>query len=371
MLKRFSVKNFKNFKDNIVFEMDHPANYEFNSEIVKNGCITKGIVYGINGSGKSNLALAIFDIILHLTDKERALDKYQNYSNLYSENKEVDFEYSFVFDGIDVNYRYSKTAPLSLIYETVQINGEDVLHYDFREKTGFSKLVGTESLQLTAPSTSGADQLSRVKFVKSNALLQDNAVNRAFSSFVSFVDSMLMFYSLTANRYQGFDVGSESYTRGIINAGKIKEFEQFLREQGVDYELISLDMNGQSELFCKFPHANVPFFTIASTGTISLALFYYWYIKMEHASFVFIDEYDAFYHFELSQEIVRLIKKLENTQIILSTHNTDLLSNDLLRPDAFYLLNDNCIRSFDKISDKELRKAHNIQKMYKAGVFNE
>ena len=72
MLKRFSVTNFKNFKTKTVFELDKPANYEFNSEIVKNSIITKGIIYGINGSGKSNLALAIFDIVSHLTDKESA-----------------------------------------------------------------------------------------------------------------------------------------------------------------------------------------------------------------------------------------------------------------------------------------------------------
>ncbi len=42
-----------------------------------------------------------------------------------------------------------------------------------------------------------------------------------------------------------------------------------------------------------------------------------------------------------------------------------------IRPDAYYLISNNTIRSFDKITEKELRKAHNIQKMYKAGAFNE
>lgn len=71
--------------------------------------------------------------------------------------------------------------------------------------------------------------------------------------------------------------------------------------------------------------------------------------------------------FELAQELVKLVKQLSNTQDLLSTHNTDLLSNDLLRPDAYYQIKDNDIRSFDKLSNKELRRAHNIQKMYKAG----
>jgi len=84
MLKRFSVINFKNFGQKTELILDHPSNYEFNNEIIQNDCISKGIFYGINGSGKSNLALALFDIILHLTDKEKALDKYMPYLNLSS-----------------------------------------------------------------------------------------------------------------------------------------------------------------------------------------------------------------------------------------------------------------------------------------------
>lgn len=370
MLRKFSVTNFKNFDHKIVLELDKPANYEFNSEIIKDNCVSKGIIYGINGSGKSNLALALFDIILHLTDKERALDKYQLYLNMNSASTEAEFEYLFSFDNTDVKYSYGKADPLTLTYECLEIGGRTVLEFDYKSGTGSTSLDGAQTLQIGFNGVPGTEKLSRVKYVKSNALLADNAENHAFKSFTSFVDNMLMFYSLNERRYQGFDVGSESFTRGIIQANKLKDFEAFLRKQGVDYDLVSIDINGQSEIACKFQRGLVPFATIASTGTNSLALFYYWYIKMQRASFVVIDEYDAFYHFELAQEVVQLIKQLPDTQVFLTTHNTDLISNDLLRPDAYFLLKDNSIKSFDKISEKELRRAHNIQKMYKAGAFN-
>ena len=79
MLKKFSVENFKGFQDKITFDIGSPSNYNFNSEIIKNGCVTKGIIYGINSSGKSNLGLAIFDIITHLTDKQKLLSSYDFY----------------------------------------------------------------------------------------------------------------------------------------------------------------------------------------------------------------------------------------------------------------------------------------------------
>jgi len=78
MLKKFSVENFKGFRDKLVFDIGSPNNYSFNSNIIENGCVTKGIVYGINSCGKSNLGLAIFDIITHLTEKEKLLKTEQS-----------------------------------------------------------------------------------------------------------------------------------------------------------------------------------------------------------------------------------------------------------------------------------------------------
>ena len=371
MLKKFSVTNFKNFENTVTFELDKAANYEFNNNIIKDGCVTKGIVYGINGSGKSNLALALFDIVIHLTDKERSLDKYIPYLNLNSKKPIAEFEYCFSFEDIEVVYRYGKTDSMTLTFETLIINGQEKISYDYSTRKGYTTLKGAENLQLTSAFAAEADKLSRVKYIKSNAILQDVPENRAFVSFTTFVDNMLMFYSLTENRYQGFTIGSDSYTQGIVREGKVKEFEDFLRKQGVDYNLVIVDVNGQKEIFCQYSNSAVPFVTVASTGTRSLALFYYWYLRMNRASFVYIDEYDAFYHFELSQALVDIIKGLTKTQVFLSTHNTDLISNEILRPDAYFLIQNNKIRSFDQLSMKELRRAHNIQKMYKAGAFNE
>lgn len=371
MLKRFTVTNFMNFENTATFELDKPANYGFNGEIVKNGIITKGMVYGINGSGKSNLALAIFDIVIHLTDKERCLDKYALYMNLNSKRPTAEFEYVFEFNGMEVIYRYEKKDPMSLRKENLYIGGKEVLQYDYAQNSGYTVLKGAETLQFSSVINQDNDRLSRVKYVRNNALLMDDDVNRAFVDFVSFVDNMLMFYSLDQNRYQGFTVGSDSYTQGIIRAGKVNDFEVFLKEHGIDYELVVVEDNGHPEIYCRYDRATVPFVRIASTGTRSLALFYYWYIRLSAASFVYIDEYDAFYHYELSQELVELLKELTDVQVILSTHNTDLLSNDIFRPDAYFLIENNTIRSFEKTTPKELRRAHNMQKMFKAGTFNE
>ena len=374
MLKRFSVTNFKNFKTQTSLILDHPCNYGFNEEIIKNSIVTKGIIYGINGSGKSNLALALFDIIFHLTDKEKSPDRYQLYLNLDSNKPTADFEYLFCFNGVDVLYKYSKTDVTTLTHENLKIDGQEVFDFDYNANKGYTTLEGAGTLNLTQVSQNNpsfTSKLSRVKYIASNSLLVDNKINNAFRDFVAFVDNMLMFYSLDSRGYQGLMVGRDSFTKGIIRENKVEEFQKFLSSQNVQYHLVVGEFNGEKELFCKFSKSTVPFMSVASTGTKSLALFYYWFIKMSYSSFVCIDEYDAFYHFELAQSLVELTKSLQNTQIIMSTHNTDLLSNDILRPDAYFVLQNNQIKSLNELTSKDIRRAHNLQKMYKAGSFNE
>ena len=55
---------------------------------------------------------------------------------------------------------------------------------------------------------------------------------------------------------------------------------------------------------------------------------------------------------------------------MLTTHNTSIITNDLLRPDCYFLMSKHSIRSLSKSTSKELREAHNIEKMYKAGSFD-
>ena len=88
-----------------------------------------------------------------------------------------------------------------------------------------------------------------------------------------------------------------------------------------------------------------------------------------NASFVFIDEFDAFYHFRLSPEVCRRLFSLE-CQVFTSSHNTHLMTNDLLRPDCNFILDKNKILPLSRLTEKELREAHNMEKIYKSGAFN-
>ncbi|OJA03412.1 AAA family ATPase, partial [Bathymodiolus thermophilus thioautotrophic gill symbiont] len=102
----------------------------------------------------------------------------------------------------------------------------------------------------------------------------------------------------------------------------------------------------------------------------SIALFYYWYqrIQSNKASFVFIDEFDSFYHHNLSKFIVKKLQEID-VQVVFTTHNTVIMNNDLSRPDCYFILSNGKIASLNKLTDKELREMHNLEKLYRAKKF--
>ena len=151
-------------------------------------------------------------------------------------------------------------------------------------------------------------------------------------------------------------------------------FKRFDKEHPGRHSLRFLNNNGIHELMATYDEGKkmAPFVLLASTGTMALFLFYIWSISaFDKISFLFIDEFDAFFHFESAENIVKRLNKAKQFQTILTSHNTYLMQNQLTRPDCCYIMTENRITSLFNSTDKELREAHNLEKMYVNGVFNE
>lgn len=368
MLKRFEVENFKGFKDRLVFDLT-ARDYEFNKDIVKDGIVNKGIIYGKNGIGKSNLGIALFDIVLHLTDKEKFPPQYySNYLNLDSSQKFAEFKYVFQFDGDEITYIYHKVNPFYLLDETLYINDKQVLYYNYFEKDDNfieKELIDELKIELID------NKLSVLKYIYRNT---PTAPNSPFSKMMSFVDKMLWYRGLTdGNAYCGFTNGSALIIEGLYASGKKNEFELFLKENDLNYKLEWRSNNGMHELLAVFPSGKkTPFLSIASTGTMSLFLYFYWtVVAFDKISFLFIDEFDAFFHYESAESIVLRLNKNRNFQSFLTSHNTYLMQNKLTRPDCCFVMTENKISSLFNCTSKEIRQAHNLEKMYINGAFNE
>jgi AAA15 family ATPase/GTPase len=369
MLTKIEITNFKSFNEKFTFDFSDTNNFDFNQECVQNGIVNTGIIYGENGCGKSNLGFAMFDLVSHLTNNDFIKDKYMNYLNADSREDKATFKFFFIFDSIEVVYEYSKKDYQNLISERLIIANKEVIFIDREISTQFKvDFSGAEHLKNDV----GNSNISIVNYVANNTILEDNIKNKAFETFRVFVNSMLLVKTLDETFYIGYDNSSFDLEEDIITRGNLKDLEEFLNLSGIKCQLKSRSLNGQNRIFMLFNTKEILFWDIASSGTKALTIFYFWYQRLrdeKDISFLFIDEFDAFYHQDVSRSIIKRLKEITNTQIILTTHNTANISNDLLRPDCYFIMDTHNIKSLPHGTAQELRKAHNIEKMYRAGAF--
>lgn len=368
MLVKFSVKNFKNFKDEIVLDFRVKRDYQFNKNCIKNDLLNKVIIFGHNGEGKSNIGYALFDIVSTLTDKRTSNEQEENYLNADSNSSYAEFFYEFKFDNNDVIYKYKKSEFKKLLYEELYINDKKIYDYDFVNK----KINNYDNWNVIEASTLNFEyyesNIAVLKYIANNTIQSDNSV---IKQLMQFVTKMLWFRSLKDNRFIGFQNESVNVTDWIVKNNLTDEFQKFLLDfTKLDLKLSSVTLGDKNLLIES--HKNMPLIweNVASSGSSALLIYFYWYKHFNEIKFLFIDEFDAFYHIELSKKIMENLISYNNMQTILTSHNTYLMSNEILRPDCYFNLEKGKLTSFADSTDREIREGHNLEKMFRQGEFN-
>ena len=159
----------------------------------------------------------------------------------------------------------------------------------------------------------------------------------------------------------------------LEDSDQLKFLENFLNEMGIECRLILKKLpDGQRELY--FWHEKlVPFYETASSGTLALVDLYRRLIpKSRVPSFLYLDEFDAFYHYEMAEKVISFFKKrFSECQIIMTSHNTNLMTNRFMRPDCLFILSgEGTLTALCNATERELREGHNLEKMYISGEFD-
>lgn len=380
MLKKFTLKNYKNFKDEISIDFEKIAGYQFSTDCIYDEMISKMLIYGRNATGKTNLGKALIDISATMFGGQRYVDT-GVFLNADSVGEMATFSYEFRFEDNELVYRYARFSNQKLKKEELLINRKTIFDCDF-ENNNFHfenlKYINAETasidryLQSVDIGNEEEPQEPRLPFLRwliSNVALSSDSI---LNKLADYTRRMLM---ITAGN------AMLRMTRGMNNiffelledSNRLKDLEDFLNEMGIECKLILQKLpDGQRELY--FEHEKlVPFYETASSGTLALVDLYRRLIPRNwDPSFIYLDEFDAFYHYEMSEKVINFFKKrYPGSQIIMTSHNTNLMTNRLMRPDCLFILSKTgTLTALCDATERELREGHNLEKMYISGEFD-
>nr|WP_315101495.1 ATP-binding protein [uncultured Catonella sp.] len=380
MLKKFKVKNYKNFKDEIVIDFENHGEYQFNKDCISNDLISKMLIYGRNATGKTNLGKALLDINYTMFGDIRYSE---NEILLNADSKEdvVAFSYTFKFDEKEVIYQYSKLSNQELSSEELYVDGVTVFKcnfikemYDFENlKNVYAETANTErylqSLEFSKKTKISDAKLPFLRWIFNNVALNSESV---LLSLYSYVVRMIMI--TVGSAIHGAKGLNQNFYELLNNGDELKKFEEFLNFMGVECKLVLKKLpDEQQELYFGYERL-IPFFENASSGTLILTdLYRKLVIDLVNSSLIYLDEFDAFYHYEMAEKVVLFFKnKYSYSQLIMTTHNTNLMTNRIMRPDCLFILSgEGKLTALCNATKRELREGHNLEKMYISGEFDE
>lgn len=381
MLKKFTLKNYKNFKEEISIDFENTAGYQFSTDCITDGIISKMLIYGRNATGKTNLGRALTDIFTTISGV-RLYDDAGAFLNADSTDEAATFSYEFRFGDHEAVYRYARFSDRKLKDEELLIDGKTIFSCDFEEhKFDFKDLgyINAETANtdryLQSVDMGGREELheSTLPFLR---WLVNNAALDKDSAPIKVADYARSMFMITArNPMVGIPGGADdSFFLWLAGPDRLQDLEDFLNEMGIECRLVLKKLpDGGIKLY--FVHESlVPFYETASSGTLALFDLYRKLVPgiSWSPSFMYLDEFDAFYHYEMADKVINFFKRrYPKCQIIMTSHNTNLMTNRLMRPDCLFILSRaGTLTALCNATERELREGHNLEKMYISGEFD-
>jgi hypothetical protein len=291
------------------------------------------------------------------------------------------FTYTFRFDDMELSYQYTRFSDQELRDEELILNGISIFKCDFLKgeyRFDNLKCIDAETanvdryLQALEGNESAEEniepKLPFLRWLISNVALKNDSVLIRLSNYVR---RMVM---ITVGNEVPYRVRrmSNVFYESLERPERLKDLEDFLNAMGIECKLILKKLpDGQKELY--FAHEKlVPFYENASSGTLALLDLYRRIVpKVWEPSLIYLDEFDAFYHYEMAENVIKFFKKkYPRCQMIMTSHNTNLMTNRLMRPDCMFILSRRgTLTALCNATERELREGHNLEKMYISGEF--
>ena len=353
MLRRFSVTNYRGFGRKLELDLTRRGDYGISGSCVSDQGISKSMVYGVNGIGKTNLGYAITDIVYTLTDSvpsQYQIDE-STFLNGHDDLGYAEFEYEFGLGDHIVVYSYRKESPYRIIRESLMVDGVPIMFSD------------------SCPEGNGHRGL-KTCMSRLRSMMDDPCRNgyHVLDDLRDFVGHMVYFGPVARGTVTDCPDSMGWMDDFIVSMDLVSDFQDFLH--GMTGEDIRLEER-EGIIHQLFDRASLPFPSVRSSGTSELERLYCLIRGFGDASFLYLDGFDGSCHFDLARRMARcVLEAFADSQVMMVGYNTALIGTDMMRPDCYLVLSEGGLASFDESTDRELCEGHNLERMYRAGAFD-
>ena len=380
MLIKFSVENYLSFKDKIEFSFEaaaikeHP-DHVLNSKDGRYKLLNGALIYGHNGSGKSNLISAITfmrDFVINSSKEKQAKERISieefKLSTL-TVNKPSFFEIEIIFD--ETKYRYGFRVDENHVWDEWLFVSHKVKEYQLFSRT-YDEFLEEHSYEID-PKFKESDPVNP-DITRKNALLLSvlaqfngevsiqlvewfqKATFVSGTNYMEFIDYTAKLLSdetkpnetilgLLRNAKLGFsnvNVKKKELTEEMLG-GIPRELKSFLiktKQEILNVKTIHTKRDHQGR---KVGELEFDLMTHESLGSQKFfALVGPIYKALLEGSLLIIDELDARLHSNLSRLIIEFyqlpVNNPKQSQFIFSTHNTQFMDKSLFRRDQLFLI---------------------------------
>ena len=397
MLIEFSVKNFLSFKDKATLSMEKGNGDENIDNIIFNDItdlVKNAAIYGANASGKSNILKAFTCATLMIRNSNlMSVGEKWSYIKPFlfdetSKNKPSEFEFTFITNN--VKYKYFFSADQNRIYEesldvynsqkpTNIFTRKNTNIYEFsNDKNKLASLAANNTENKLFLSTATTWNYEKTK----DAFLWFTKAIDTYDSFNKIMDKDLIDYSEN-EELKKFSLKllkeADILIKNISVNYEEKEMEGTIADMPIIPIVKKVDIELEHEVVDEEnnTHTYKLNFKDESSGTKVLFAFAPFLKRaFEGTKVIIVDELEKSMHPKIVEFIVKLFNNKDinkvNSQLIFTTHATNLLNLEILRRDQIWFVEKNPKNGNSELYPLDsfsVRKDENIQKGYINGRY--
>ena len=407
MIVEFSVKNFRSISDlqTISFAATNLKSSKENEQVDTYNIVPEdGVkllktigIYGANASGKSNMIKALEYFCQSVSDLPSPESRLSRLTQpfLYQndiENTESFFQIVLIVDGKKYRYGFTVKMNTEAVNNTEASREVIVSEWLFGLKnTNQGKYFLRTNLEVDKLSLPGNESIASLEYDHTLFLTHAASYNKDICAEIrnaikGFITSK---FSVRSDFYRFHSI------RQIEDVNLKPRFIDFLKSFGLNYSDIYFKKDDETNKKNNYPldklfltkiacHDNSVNVTLnmednESEGTkklFDLAGLFLHAFNIETSGLIILDEIDSNFHPSLLIKLIRMFNDPEinksNTQLLFTSHDTNLLDSSIMRRDQFYIAekeNNDGTRLFSLAELKGIRNDADFAKQYLAGFY--